>query len=348
MRDFEVYWTAGGRAAAAGPLYRVDDGHYRFKYLPAFAIAVSPLSRLSLPRAKAVWFAVSVASLIGLVWLSIAAVSDPGMRPAVLAFLTVVAMAKFFAHELVLGQANLLFGAVCMAGVAALLRGRDVRAGLLLGAATLIKPYAIAFVPYLLIVGRPKAALPATLSVGCVVLLPLGVYGVGGTASLLAQWWLTASETSAALLTNADSVSVFAFGAKWLGWGRGAVVLSALMAAGLCSAFVLVLARRRRVGRPELLEVALLLTYIPLLTPQGWDYALLLSTPLVALLLARVNTMPAAERALLLSALGIVAFSLYDVLGREVYGAFMGWSAITVCYVAIIGVATRLRVRARA
>ena len=30
MPDFEVFWRAGERAAAAEPLYRVADGHYQF------------------------------------------------------------------------------------------------------------------------------------------------------------------------------------------------------------------------------------------------------------------------------------------------------------------------------
>ena len=37
MADFEVYWTAANRALDAQPLYQPADGHYQFKYLPAFA-----------------------------------------------------------------------------------------------------------------------------------------------------------------------------------------------------------------------------------------------------------------------------------------------------------------------
>ncbi len=40
MLDFEVYRVAGARAAAAEPLYRAEDGHWQFKYLPAFALAI--------------------------------------------------------------------------------------------------------------------------------------------------------------------------------------------------------------------------------------------------------------------------------------------------------------------
>ena len=44
MADFEVYWTAAERARAAEPLYRAQDGHYQFKYLPAFALGLTPLT----------------------------------------------------------------------------------------------------------------------------------------------------------------------------------------------------------------------------------------------------------------------------------------------------------------
>ena len=57
MPDFQVYRTAGARAIAAEPLYRDDDGHYQFKYLPAFALLAAPLALMPLPVAKAAWFA---------------------------------------------------------------------------------------------------------------------------------------------------------------------------------------------------------------------------------------------------------------------------------------------------
>ena len=41
MVDFAVYRTAGARALEAAPLFRAEDGHYQFKYFPAFALAVT-------------------------------------------------------------------------------------------------------------------------------------------------------------------------------------------------------------------------------------------------------------------------------------------------------------------
>ena len=344
MRDFEVYWTAGARAAHAEPLYRASDGHYRFKYLPAFAVAVSPLARVSLDTAKAIWFALSVACLVGFVAMSVGIVPDAGPR-ARLAILTVVAMAKFFGHELVLGQANVLFGTISVAGLCALIRGRSSAAGLAFGVASAIKPYAVVFVPYLVLTRNWRAALAVCTALAAVIVLPVPFYGVTGTLMLLSEWWGTASETSVPLLTNADSSAVFAMYAKWMGWGSVAAALSLATVALLGCGFLLAILRRGGVERPEVLEVGLLLTFIPLCTPQGWDYVLLLSTPLVALLIARIPSMPRADRWVTIAALALVAFSLYDVMGRGAYRAFMAMSIVTVCYLVLTAVALRLRWR---
>ena len=110
MRDFEVYWRAGTRAFAAESLYRPEDGHYQFKYLPAFALAVSPLSTLSLQVAKTLWYTL----LVGLLFLILFCNWNWRLLPLhhqpawILLLLTSTVMAKFYGHELVLGQSNLL------------------------------------------------------------------------------------------------------------------------------------------------------------------------------------------------------------------------------------------------
>src|SRR6266850_7989409 len=82
MPDFEVYWTAGARALAAEPLYRAEDGHFQFKYLPAFAVLASPLAKMPLPAAKGVWFAASAVLMVVLLGLSVRALPDIRRPPA--------------------------------------------------------------------------------------------------------------------------------------------------------------------------------------------------------------------------------------------------------------------------
>ena len=124
MPDFEVYWTAGARALAAAPLYREDDGHYQFKYLPAFAVLAAPMALAPLPAAKAAWFAASALLMMALLGLSLKAMPPPRRPAALLLVLTFLAMAKFYAHELVLGQVNLLFGVLVALAIVWLRRAR--------------------------------------------------------------------------------------------------------------------------------------------------------------------------------------------------------------------------------
>ena len=54
MYDFEVYRVAGARGAAGESLYRAEDGHWQFKYLPMFTFVIAPLSKLPTVKAKGV------------------------------------------------------------------------------------------------------------------------------------------------------------------------------------------------------------------------------------------------------------------------------------------------------
>jgi hypothetical protein len=345
MRDFEVYWTAGERAIAAEPLYRESDQHYRFKYLPVFALIAIPFALLPLAVAKAVWFALSVCALILLLYVSSREVPEPVLPRAWLVGVTFVAMAKFYAHELVLGQINILFALMIVGALVALLRRRDTVAGAWSGAAIVVKPYAFLLIPYLFLVRRFRAAATAGLATAVALIAPVVRYGVAGTLQLYRDWWRTVTETTVATLTGADAVSIAALAAKWLGWGSTAQIVAIGGIAMLAVAFLAVLACRSRVGAPEYLEIALLLTLIPLVTPQGWAYMLLLSTPLVMALVGIAPRLGIVDRTIFFVALAIVGFSIHDVMGRAAYLTFMSWSAITVCYLVIVAVAVRVRLR---
>src|SRR6266568_4788551 len=149
MADFDVYYTAGSRALAAEPLYRAEDGHFQFKYLPAFAVLASPIAMVPRPAAKAGWFAASALMMLALLWLSVLALPHIRTSPALLVIVTFVAMAKFYAHELVLGQVNLLFAVLAVLAIVWMVRGREAGVGLLFALAVVVKPYAAIVAPWL-------------------------------------------------------------------------------------------------------------------------------------------------------------------------------------------------------
>jgi hypothetical protein len=346
MPDLAVYWTAAARAQAAEPLYRVEDGHYQFKYLPAFAVLASPAARVSLPTAKAVWFVASVLLVSGLVALSLAAIPEKRKSPWVLAGLTVLVMAKFYGHELVLGQMNGLFAVFIAGAIVALRHGREAAAGLQIALAIVVKPYAVIFLPWLIARRRPAAAAAAGAGTAMLLVLPAAVYGMRGNIELHRAWWKTVTESTAPNLTNADNVSIAAMWAKWLGAGSATAVLGAITALALVGTAVYIFSRRREVVHPETLEGAFLLTCIPLLSPQGWDYVFLVSTPAIMLLINYEDRLTPALRVASIAALATIGLSVYDLMGRAAYGVFMAWSVITLCYLVVAGALCALRSRA--
>jgi hypothetical protein len=345
MRDFEVYHTAARRAAAAEPLYRAEDEHYQYKYFPAFAVALIPLGSVPLDTAKALWTALSLTSLAALLYASLRVLPDRRLPARVLVTLTVIALAKFYGHEVVLGQTNLLFALLLAGAIAALLHRRDAAAGVLAGLSVWVKPYALVFLPYLLVARRPGAALAMIGAVTAGLVLPVLRYGWSGNLSLLAAWRSTVTGTTGSTLTSQDNVSIFALAGKWLGDGAAASLLTTLILLAVGAAALLMLRWRAGARQPEYLDCGALMTVIPLLSPQGWDYVLLVATPFVMCL---VNAMPVLPRGWQIAAgaaLAASALSLYDVLGAALYRQFMALSLITVCYLVLLAVAVEIRRR---
>src|SRR5262245_4800249 len=317
MSDFDVYWRAGSRVIATEPLYRVEDGHFQHKYFPVFGVLMIPLALLPLKAAKVVWFYGSVAVIAGLVSLSVKLLPHKKAPPLTLALVTTVAMAKFFAHELNLGQCNALMALAVLAGLDLLESGRPILSGAAFALSAAIKPYALVFLPYLLL-KKQVTAFGAFLGlVVAALLIPAAIYGAGGNLELLKGWIGTLSESTPANLLNEDNVSIWAMYAKWLGVGPLAVKL-ALGTIGVLSAATLVLIwRGSAIRESEYLEIAVVLAVLPLVSPQGWDYVLLMATPAIMLFVNAFRDLPVPVRFVSGSAVAIMAFSIFDLMGRQ-------------------------------
>jgi hypothetical protein len=345
MPDFEVYWRAASRAAHAEPLYRASDGHFQFKYLPAFAVLAIPLGFLPLTTAKLLWFAISVALVVALLGLNVRLPPDLRIPPRWLVFFTVITFGKFYAHELVLGQVNVLFAVIATYALLAMKARREAEAGLLVALAIVIKPYAVLFIPWIL----ARRQLVSILSVGAgfaiALVLPVIRYGVTGTIDLHREWWRTVTETTAPNLSVYDNISLAAMFFRWVGPGD----LSARLAFGtailLLLIAVLVFLLRRGVTFPEGLEGGLLLTLMPLLSPQGWDYVFLIATPAAVFLINYRDRMPPIWRVLIPVTLGAIGLSIFDLMGRTAYYAFMRLSMISLLFFVVIAAVVAMRVR---
>jgi hypothetical protein len=345
MPDYEVYRRAAERALVAAPLYRSSDGHYQFKYLPAFAVVVTPLALADDRVVRAVWFAGSILMLAVLLRASTSVMPERRHTLAFLIGLTFVLLGKFYAHELELGQVNIAMAALVVLAVAAMQTGREVTAGLLIAGAILLKPYAVLLLPWLIARRRLPALGGAAIGTLVALLLPITVYGVEQNTALLGEWWRTVTSTTAPNLGDVNNVSAASIFARALGPGAAAQALATALVLVLLIAAAAVFLMRSRVMMPEPLEVGLLLTMIPILSPQGWDYVFLLSTLATMLLVNYRAELPGVMKPLVTVSLIVIAFSIYDVIGPTIYRGVMRLSLVPICYLVVIGGLVSLRWR---
>lgn len=346
--DFVVPRTAAFRALAHEPLYRVDDGHYQYKYLPAFALVMIPFTWPPHRVAEATWFALTIGMTWAFVRLSIRALPDRRKSVQALVWLTLLLNGKFLVKELAFGQFNLPLGLLLMGAVIAAQRGRPAWAGALVGAGVFIKPYALVLAPWLLVTqgARSMAALAGVVAAG--LLLPVVSYGWSGNLALLRDWYRTVTETTAPNLLVLENVSFASMWAKWIGQEAIAARLAlATSAVAFLAGFALLL-RRRHVGEASYLECAFFFVLIPLLSPQGWDYVLLLAMPAYMLLVDRWADSPIAWRAVAVAGFVLTSFAIYDVFGRTLYFFLMELGAQSVGAILIAAALMRMRWRALA
>jgi hypothetical protein len=128
--------------------------------------------------------------------------------------------------------------------------------------------------------------------------------------------------------------------AKWIGPGAPATGLATVTTGAVLGLVAVAWVKRKSFADPDYLEYALLMLVIPLLSPQGWDYVLLLGTPAVVFLLDRWSDVSTPWKVVTGFSLALMGFTIFDVMGRRLYGEFMALSLVTVaalgCAVALL------------
>ena len=257
--DFAVPRTAAARYLAHERLYRPEDGHYQYKYLPAFAPVMTPFAWMPREIAEIAWFALLVVMAWMFMRLSIVALPDRRQSTRLLTWLTLLLTGKFLVKELAFGQFNLPVALLTLGAVMAAQRGQGLAAGALIAIGTFVKPYALILLPWLAwtLGWRPLALCVAMIGAG--LLLPAISYGWSGNLLLLHEWYRTVTETTVPNLLSPDNISFASMWAKWLAPGADASALAGLSAVAAVVAGLVAIARRRSVNEPNYLEGAYLL-----------------------------------------------------------------------------------------
>jgi hypothetical protein len=220
MVDFEVYRQAAGRALHAENLYRPEDGHYQYKYLPAFAFAMAPFAIVEDPVARLAWYALSFGLLCAFIRWSAYLVPARRLAAGTLMACAVVLVGRFYGRELNLGQTNILFGFTLTGALFAAEAGARRTAGTLVALGVFIKPYALILLPWLWLTAGVSgmAFFFGVLAVG--LALPAFAYGWTGNLDQIAGWYRTVTDTSAPNLLSKENISFATGWAKWIGVGR--------------------------------------------------------------------------------------------------------------------------------
>jgi hypothetical protein len=329
-------------------LYRPDDGHFQFKYFPAFAVAAIPLAKISLDTAIAAWFFLSFGLLVAFVRRSVRGL--PGRRHGelALAWLTTLLLGRFYVRELVFGQDNVLFGLVLVLALAAVQARRLAYAGALVALAVFIKPNGVVFLPWIAVAGGVMAAASSAAGLAAGFALPAILYSWRGNLELLSGWYTTVTSTTPENLLSLQNISLATMWAKWVGPGPAASALALITGVALLALVVWVWAARARVSDPDYLEVALLMLLVPLLSPQSWDYVLLLGTPAVVCLVDRLPDVSWKWRFVIGAALVFTGFAFFDVVRRTMYYGIQRASLMSVAAMVLAVGLVHLRARALA
>jgi hypothetical protein len=344
--DFVVPRTAAARFLANEPLYRPDDGHYQYKYLPAFAQLMVPFTWVSKEVAEFTWFVLTLAMTWAFMRLSLAALPDRRRSAQALMWLTFLLTGKFLVKELAFGQFNLPVGLLLLGAVIAAQHGRSFAAGAFVAAGVFVKPYALVLVPWLAWTLGWRPFVPFGLVSAAGLLLPAASYGWNGNLTLLHEWYRTVAETTEPNLLAPDNISFASMWAKWIQPGPTAAGLALASAVGAVAAGLFVMSRRRPVPEPNYLEGAYFFVLVPLLSPQGWDYVLVLALPAYMCLVDRWRDLSPAWRTAALMGFFLTSFMIFDLLRRPLYMLLMQLSATSVGAILVAACLVRLRWRA--
>lgn len=346
--DFAVPRTAAARFVAHEPLYRPEDQHYQYKYFPAFALAMVPFTWMPKGVAEFTWFTLTVAMAWLLLHLSLTALPDRRTSARALFWLTLLLNGKFLVKELGFGQFNLPVALLLIGAVIAAQHGRLYTAGALVAAGVFVKPYALVLVPWLAWRLGWRALVPFGLVLGGGLLLPAAWYGWNGNVTLLQEWYRTVTETTGPNLMGPDNISFASMWAKWIDPGRPATALALASAIASVAAGIVLMSKWRRVSDPDYLEVAYFLVLVSLLSPQGWDYTLVIALPAYMCLVDRWPELSPNWRMVALAGFLLTSFTIFDLFGRSLFTLLMRWGAISVGAVLIAICLIHVRSRALA
>jgi hypothetical protein len=93
------------------------------------------------------------------------------------------------------------------------------------------------------------------------------------------------------------------------------------------------------------LEFGLLMLLVPVVSPQGWDYVLLLAMPAFVCLIDRWSLVSLGWRLATGAAFAFMSLTVYDLIGRSAYRYLMETSVMTIAVLTLAVCLVHLRLK---
>jgi len=349
MSDFGVCYQGGERILRGETLYRISDGHLQYKYSPASAVFFSLFTLFSYDVAKYVWFLSEIIFLFLSLFISYNILPSKQKKKGLVLIFSFLVLVKFFGREIELGQVNIFIFFLLIMMVKALLNKNDVKGGLFLGFSLIFKPYGLVFLPYFILKKRFKPIVSGLGTVMIGLILPVIFYGLKGNISVLKDWRITLSQSTPGLIDQYDNASIFAFFLKIVPDESRELAFIFIICSGLLIAFsflwMMIIGKKENLSKPEVLEYSFLFVLIPLFSPLAWYYNYLYSILTIVFLINYADKFPKALKYILIANLILIGGSLREILRRDAFRFYTGYSLVVISYLIVLFHLFYLRVK---
>ncbi len=177
LADFEVYYKAAQRIMNGITLYRhTEDLHYVFKYSPVSAILFIPFTLFSFSLAKIFYWLVLTGIILYSFFISVRLIQTNSIsnitKVNIVILVSIPILALHFLRELHLGQVNVLLLAIFLAMIYYYKINYKLSSALLFSIGIFFKPFALIFIPYLIVKKEWRTLLYTVIFVSIISFTP--------------------------------------------------------------------------------------------------------------------------------------------------------------------------------
>jgi len=354
--DFEVYFRTAQRMLEGADIYRIDsDGHFVYKYAPSAALYFLPFLPLGFAFSKVLfWLLLTGALAWGLLVLAeLIGERKTDKTVNITLFFSILAVVPHIHLEWHLGQVNMLLMVLFVAAIKAYLQNQEKTLGILLGASIFVKPFALIFLPYLLLKKRFKALAYTIIGALVIGLLPFVFYPSWTAFIGLYTSWITELQiemsSKQALFADANH-TIFSVLARYtplqyvLTDNLSQKIYQLIILAIMGLAFLKYMQLGKNKSKAAIGELALLTAWIPILAFTSQN-AFIYTLPLIVYLLFNFRELATWAKGLLILGCFLIGINMHDIVGNELYWALMQGSIYTFGSIMLMVVAFYLRMQ---